>query len=110
MLWTALASFIGGQGVEWWFNGFERFPGLGSRAKQHTSDETISRGRKLGDSEYVSVNREASSGSEIDLQASVNGEKVESEMAREKKIQLVRTVVAGLGFMMGVVGIWGDGA
>jgi len=26
------------------------------------------------------------------------------------KVQVVRTLVSGLGFMMGVVGIWGDGA
>ena len=61
----------------------------------------------------MSVNRGTSSGSEeIDSTAAlnVNGEKVEMEMAREKKVQLVRTAVAGFGFMMGVVGIWGDGA
>lgn len=74
------------------------------------------RGRKtgggaLGDSEYVSVGRETSSGSsEEDKDFAVNGEKVEMEMARERKIQLVRTVVSGVGFMMVVVGIWGDGA
>ena len=40
----------------------------------------------------------------------VNGEKVELEMARERKVQKVRSWVAGIGFAMGVVGIWGDGA
>lgn len=67
----------------------------------------------MGDSDYVSVGREASSGtsgSEDVNENAVNGEKVESEMARERKVQLVRTVVSGAGFLMGVVGIWGDGA
>ncbi len=43
-------------------------------------------------------------------EASVNGEKVEMEMSRERRVQGVRALVSGLGFVMGVVGIWGDGA
>lgn len=66
----------------------------------------------MGDSEYVSVGREASSGTESEEAAvdAVNGEKVEMEMARERKVQFYRTVVSGAGFLMGIVGIWGDGA
>lgn len=68
----------------------------------------------MGESEYVSVGRETSGGSSEEDKDyngnAVNGEKVEMEMARERKVQLVRTVVSGIGFMMGVVGIWGDGA
>ena len=40
----------------------------------------------------------------------VNGESVESEMARERWVQGLRTALAGVGFAMGVVGIWGDRA
>lgn len=40
----------------------------------------------------------------------VNGESVELEMVRERRLQKVRTLILGLGFSMGVVGIWGDGA
>lgn len=43
-------------------------------------------------------------------EGSVNGEKVEMEMSRERRVQGVRALVSGLGFAMGVVGIWGDGA
>lgn len=115
--------------MEWWFNGFQRFPSLGFRARKSgnanasgsainmTSADEGQRGRKsaMGESEYVSVGREASSGTSgsEDLGANengVNGEKVEMEMARERKVQAVRTVVSAVGFMMGVVGIWGDGA
>lgn len=39
-----------------------------------------------------------------------NGESVQREMVRERKLQKVRTWVFGLGFSMGIVGIWGDGA
>lgn len=40
----------------------------------------------------------------------VNGEKVEQEMTRERRVQGIRSLVSGVGFAMGVVGIWGDGA
>ena len=40
----------------------------------------------------------------------VNGENVRAEMDRERKIQRVRAWIIGIGFSMGVVGIWGDGA
>ena len=77
-------SLIGGQGVEYWYNGFTRFSLRGSS------------GRETG---YVEVDS-----------SDVNGEKVEAEMAREVRTQNVRTVVCLVGFLMGVVGIWGDGA
>ena len=49
-------------------------------------------------------------GSSSVTEASLNGESVERDMGRERWIQAVRTGIAGLGFFMGVVGIWGDGA
>lgn len=78
-------GLIGGQGVEYWYNGWTRFS-----LKKYGSKE----------SGYVEVE----SGSEV------NGEKVEAEMAREVRTQNVRTLVGLVGFGMGVVGIWGDGA
>lgn len=76
-------AFIGGQGVEYWYNGFSRFPNL----KQSGSE-----------SGYIEVEGE------------VNGEKVEMEMTRERRVQRIRSLISGVGFTMGVVGIWGDGA
>jgi autophagy-related protein 33 len=102
LLWVALMSFLGGQGVELYYHGMERFYLLGGSSK------TLKSGSEKGmrESGYVDID---GSGSESDLQA-VNGEKVEVEMNREKWTQSVRTGVAGLGCLMGVVGIWGDGA
>lgn len=40
----------------------------------------------------------------------VNGEQVEKEARRQQFVEFVRTGVSGVGFVMGVVGIWGDGA
>jgi autophagy-related protein 33 len=81
LLWTALVAFLGGQGVEYWYNGLSRFPGLRSKEEGY-----------------------------VDVEQEVNGEKVEAEMGRERMVQLVRTGVCGVGFAMGVVGVWGDGA
>ena len=40
----------------------------------------------------------------------VNGEEVEKSARDQQFVEFVRTLVAGTGFAMGVVGIWGDGA
>lgn len=88
LLWTALMAFLGGQGVEYYYNGLARFPKL--------------RSANNGSKSYVMV--------EDEDEGSVNGEKVEMEMSRERRVQGVRALVSGVGFAMGVVGIWGDGA
>jgi len=48
--------------------------------------------------------------SEEDMDEDVNGEEVREQMEGFMLSQVVRTVIAGIGFAMGVVGIWGDGA
>lgn len=40
----------------------------------------------------------------------VNGEEVREQLDGFISTQITRTVIAGLGFAMSVVGIWGDGA
>lgn len=40
----------------------------------------------------------------------VNGEEVERTARNQQFVEFVRAGVVGLGFVMGVVGIWGDGA
>ncbi|EXJ60922.1 hypothetical protein A1O7_05075 [Cladophialophora yegresii CBS 114405] len=111
LLWTALVSFIGGQGVEYWFNGFSRFPSwrLGSRSESRAKNRRVATARGTSpsasdDSGYIEVESDSSD------EHQVNGEKVELEMTRERKVQKVRSWIAGIGFAMGVVGIWGDGA
>ncbi|KAF1961637.1 hypothetical protein CC80DRAFT_401264 [Byssothecium circinans] len=50
---------------------------------------------------------------EVELEAQgddVNGEQVRQAVERMRFGEGVRAVVAGLGFAMGVVGLWGDGA
>ena len=45
-----------------------------------------------------------------EMEEEVNGEEVRQQMEGFKLSQIVRTAVAGLGFALSVVGIWGDGA
>ena len=45
-----------------------------------------------------------------DVAGDVNGEQVEKKAREQQWIEFVRMGVSGLGFAMGVVGIWGDGA
>ncbi|KAI5866897.1 hypothetical protein GGS23DRAFT_294335 [Durotheca rogersii] len=45
-----------------------------------------------------------------ELEEDVNGEDVRGEVEYFVRNQVVQTVLAGVGFMMAVVGIWGDGA
>ncbi|KAL2415364.1 hypothetical protein ABEF91_005120 [Exophiala dermatitidis] len=120
LLYTALVAFIGGQGVEYWFNGLSRFPSVSS-SKRSGRDQTVSatpRGASPGGSDssgFIEVEsrddgNNTSNSSSSSSEDQVNGEKVEMEMTRERKIQKVRSWIAGLGFAMGVIGIWGDGA
>ncbi|KAI1396081.1 hypothetical protein F4819DRAFT_476381 [Hypoxylon fuscum] len=51
---------------------------------------------------------EGASGEE--LEEDVNGEDVRHEIEFFLRNQVIQTVMAGIGFMMAVVGIWGDGA
>ncbi|KAI0125998.1 hypothetical protein BJ170DRAFT_457121 [Xylariales sp. AK1849] len=60
----------------------------------------------LGDSH----SDEGSAGSVEELDEDVNGEEVRSEVELFVKNQIVQATLAGIGFMMAVVGIWGDGA
>lgn len=39
-----------------------------------------------------------------------NGEEVEGAAREKQWVEGLRAAVSGLGFVMGVVGIWGDGA
>ncbi|KAL7629403.1 hypothetical protein AAE478_000923 [Parahypoxylon ruwenzoriense] len=61
----------------------------------------------LGDSHSDEGNGSAS-GEELD--EDVNGEEVRSEVEFFVRNQLIQTALEGIGFMMAVVGIWGDGA
>ena len=81
--------------------------GQGKR-REELQQETSPSGSGSG---YVDVYDEAGREDvEGSMEDGVNGEKVEAEMMRERRVQKIRTLISGVGFAMGVVGIWGDGA
>ena len=42
-------------------------------------------------------------------EADLNGEELERGMVEFRKAQAIQTGIAGIGFLMSIVGIWGDG-
>lgn len=48
------------------------------------------------------------SGEEMD--EDVNGEEIRQQVEGYMKINIAKTIVAGIGFAMSTIGIWGDGA
>ncbi|KAI1124684.1 hypothetical protein F5Y10DRAFT_23598 [Nemania abortiva] len=62
----------------------------------------------LGES-HTEESNASGSGDEV-LDEEINGEEVRSEVEFFVRNQVVRTAVAGFGFLMAVLGIWGDGA
>lgn len=45
-----------------------------------------------------------------DMDEDVNGEEIRQQVEVYMKVNIVKTIVAGIGFAMSTVGIWGDGA
>ncbi|ETS86996.1 hypothetical protein PFICI_00824 [Pestalotiopsis fici W106-1] len=60
--------------------------------------------------EVLGSETQSDEGSSEDIfEEEINGEEVRSEVELFVKNHLVQTALAGIGFMMAVVGIWGDG-
>ncbi|MCJ1307621.1 hypothetical protein MMC25_001268 [Agyrium rufum] len=94
LLWCASTALIGSRGVDWWFQ-----DDMGREM------EIWERERKARKEKDGVVRKEVASTEEEE----VNGEVVREEMVGWRKREIVRGTWAGLGFLMGVVGIWGDG-
>ena len=76
---------------------------LGSDAQS----ESASAGEE--EAEAVEGTRQREEEEEEEGDAGVNGEGVRAEVELFLKKQIMRGAVAGLGFLLSVVGIWGDG-
>jgi autophagy-related protein 33 len=83
------------------------------RGRDRRRDEEISSANgseiEIVDQEEAGSATAAASATAAEVEDSdINGEAVRNEMECERKFQRLRTWVAGIGFSMGVVGIWGD--
>jgi autophagy-related protein 33 len=74
------------------------------RAQMEASYEVLGSSGSDAHSEEGTV-----SGEDVEAEEDVNGEGVRGEVEEFLKKQMVQTAVSGLGFLMAVVGIWGDG-
>ncbi|KAI2149072.1 hypothetical protein LOZ27_001209 [Ophidiomyces ophidiicola] len=109
LVWTGLIALIGGTGLECWANRSQR-----PHDRRLEEEESNGNGSEIEivnefDAIPTPSTREQSA-SPDDLVVDVNGETVRDSMARERKIQKMRTWILGVAFSMAVVGIWGDGA
>jgi autophagy-related protein 33 len=84
----------------------EREKRAAARARMEASYEVLGSGGSDAHSE--------SNGEEVEVEAEaeevdVNGEEVRADVEVFLKKQIVRSALAGMGFLLSVVGIWGDG-
>ncbi|CRG87177.1 hypothetical protein PISL3812_04194 [Talaromyces islandicus] len=103
LLWVCLSSTIGSLGVDFWFN---RSLGLGGWLRTVVEDI---------DFPSLSVRQRTPSKKDDDLvvvesDADFNGESVQRDLDRERRLQLTRSWFSGAALAMAIVGLWGDGA
>ncbi|OJD19170.1 hypothetical protein AJ78_00870 [Emergomyces pasteurianus Ep9510] len=123
MTWSSLSGGLGlcschrpGFGViSWSFARANAGSSVSVRSEEEDSNGNGSEIEIVGDEEASSA---AAAGStapnpaakQAEDELNINGEAVQSEMQQERKLQNLRMWILGLGFSMGVVGIWGEGA
>ncbi|KAE8444980.1 hypothetical protein EG329_013986 [Mollisiaceae sp. DMI_Dod_QoI] len=106
LLWTSL--FVAASGVTDLVMPVTKKPVKGARApRQKQKGKT----RQMDASyEVLGASDRESEASGEDMDEDVNGEELKEELEDFLLIQVIRTCIAGAGFAMSVIGIWGDGA
>ncbi|TVY73461.1 hypothetical protein LSUE1_G005442 [Lachnellula suecica] len=108
LLWTTL--FVGASGLTDFI--LRPTPSAKPASKPRQRDRK-GKGRQMDASyEVLGASDRDSEGtvSGEEMEDDVNGEEVRGQMEGFMMSQLARTAIAGVGFMMSIVGIWGDGA
>ena len=87
-----------------------------SREKQKEREKRAAAARARMEASYEvlgtgsDAHSEASNGEEVEPEErDVNGEEVRADVEVFLKKQIVRSTLTGLGFLLSIVGIWGDG-
>jgi autophagy-related protein 33 len=112
LLWTTL--FVASSG----FADLLLQPAAAAKTTTSARNNTARRDRKgkgrQMDASYevlgVSDRESEGTASGEEIEEDVNGEEVRKQMEGFMMTQVVRTVFAGIGFLMSIIGIWGDGA
>ncbi|KAL2219967.1 hypothetical protein M432DRAFT_544178 [Thermoascus aurantiacus ATCC 26904] len=109
LIWMVLTSTIGSFGMDFLYN---REKGVVGWGKMVVQDLCLCAAKKLKTAATATTKKdedlvvvESEEGEEV-----VNGESVEQDMDRERRLQRARAWFSGVALAMGVVGLWGDGA
>lgn len=101
LMWMCVVSTVSSFGLDLWFN---RHLGLQQWAYTAIQDTTgLCLGRKT-----QSTAKKDDDLVVVETEEDVNGESVQREMDRERRLQRARAWLAGIALSMGIVGLWGD--
>ncbi|KAJ5562406.1 hypothetical protein N7535_003147 [Penicillium sp. DV-2018c] len=98
MIWLCLASTVSTYGVDFWFNRHLGLKNWVSAVIRDASHFSLRDSNTQKDEDLVVVESEDG----------LNGETVQREMDRERKMHRVRTWLSGVALSIGIVGLWGD--
>jgi len=112
LIWTTL--FVAGSGITDLIlpASASTIPAAARTPQKQRDRKGKGKGRQM-DASYEVLGHDSNSEGTMsgeEMEEGINGEEVREQMEGFMTSQIVRTVVAGLGFAMSVVGIWGDGA
>jgi autophagy-related protein 33 len=106
LIWVCLSSTLGSFGVDFWFN---RDKGVAGWACSLIEDLDVP---------FLTLKRKTPATSPkkdedlvvVEAEADVNGEIVQRDMEKERKLQRTRAWFSCAALGMAIVGLWGDGA
>jgi autophagy-related protein 33 len=96
MVWLCAFSVVSAHGVDFWFNRHLGFKNWVSAVIRDVSHLSLTDSKK--DEDLVVV----------DAEDDVNGETVQREMVRERRLHQARAWLSGIALSVGIVGLWGD--
>ena len=99
MIWLCASSTIGAYGVDFWFNRHLGFKNWVSAVIRDVSHFSLIRDSNTSKDEELVV---------VEAEDDVNGETVQREMDRERRLNRARTWLSGIALSIGIVGLWGD--
>ncbi|TAQ89535.1 hypothetical protein B7494_g2140 [Chlorociboria aeruginascens] len=112
LIWASLFSASSAFGLTDYILSQTRTKKVTSPRDSKAKRDTKGKGRQMDASYEVlgDSNSEGTASSDELEEGILNGEEVREQMEEFVMSQALRTAVAGLGFAMSVIGIWGDGA
>ncbi|KAJ5247675.1 hypothetical protein N7468_002658 [Penicillium chermesinum] len=98
LIWMVVFSSSSALATDYWFNRSLGFQEWALETIRDTIGLSLGRASGRKDEDLVVVEAEED----------INGEAVRLDMDREGRLQYVRSLIAGVAFSIGVVGLWGD--